>query len=385
MRSRPTRSPARPTWATSSACEQGLGRLLLIDRAVFKELIGPFCVALAAFYGVLILGISGFELVRQAVALGLPGSLVLQSLVWRSPEALGYALPVSCLAASLAAYARLASQGEAVAWRALGLGPWRLARPAVAFGLGVFASALVCFASAPEGAYLARSAWSQARPNLEGVGEALALSEREGGVLRRLAIVTPAQGGLRDVLVAELEGGKVVRLTQAVRAERHAGSWRFLEGWRAELQGDGVQATAHFDSLTQALPPAASLLEASGRRPEELGFDAAWQRLEALRASGLWGPQERGQAVVLHQRLAVPAAALAFALGGVAAGLAGARPGLGRGLGATALAVFGFYLAMFASSSAGAAGWIGPALAAWAPSGLALLVAAWGVGRGGPA
>ena len=111
-------------------------RLRLIDRLIYRELIGPWLMGVMLFSVLLMAGTYLFRLTELAV-LGIPiGTVVTLSGLYM-PYLVVKTFPMAMLLASLLAFGRLSNDSEVVAAQAGGASMFTIMRPVALFGLAV--------------------------------------------------------------------------------------------------------------------------------------------------------------------------------------------------------------------------------------------------------
>lgn len=132
--------------------------LRLLDRYVLREVVPPFFVGLLLIVFVLLMN-QVLLLAELFIDKGVPALEALRVLALLLPSILVFALPMAVLMGVLGGLARLSADSEIVALRTLGVGPRRLARPVLSFGLlGFIVTMPLSLVLAPR----ANSAWVRA-------------------------------------------------------------------------------------------------------------------------------------------------------------------------------------------------------------------------------
>lgn len=107
----------------------------LLDRYIFKSVLGACLTAVGLFAFVLLLG----NALRDLLGYALTGQISLLTLAWLLallvPYAISYALPMGMLTGVLLTLGRLSADSEITAMRAAGLSLARIARPVLLLGL----------------------------------------------------------------------------------------------------------------------------------------------------------------------------------------------------------------------------------------------------------
>ncbi|MCC6415414.1 MAG: LptF/LptG family permease [Opitutaceae bacterium] len=114
--------------------------LNLLDRYIFKSVLGACLAAVGLFAFVLILGNAIRDLLNYVLAGQIPPGVFAELLLLLVPYVVSYALPMGLLTGVLLTLGRLSADNEITAMRAAGVSVWRIARPVVL--LGVLGTAL---------------------------------------------------------------------------------------------------------------------------------------------------------------------------------------------------------------------------------------------------
>lgn len=366
----------------------------LIDRYVLREVVPPFLVGLLLILFVLLMN-QVLLLADLFIDKGVPLPVIVRVLALLLPSLLVFALPMAVLMGILGGLARLAADSEIVAFRSLGVGPGRLARPLVAFGLGGFLLTL------PLALYIgprANDAWVRtmtesvlARVRLD--VEPLEFNETLPGIVLMVRDIGRDKSW-HDVFAYMDKDPSDPRLVMA-----RSGRVRlFPEKRRAVLElSDGIvyaapPASPGEDTLTtfdrleeeidvEALFPAVS----NEKRVREKDIGELVRGLRALRSGSPPGAadarQIRAHRIEIHKKLALPAACLVFAFIGLPLGLITGRSGRTGGFSLALVIILLYYALLTAGENAAMDGRLSAVLGMWGPdlvllaAGLALLMA----------
>lgn len=107
----------------------------LLDRYLFKSVLGSCLAAVGLFAFVLILGNAIRDLLRYVLAGQIPLTVFAELLLLLVPYVISYALPMGMLTGVLLTLGRLSADSEITAMRAAGISVWRIARPVVLLGV----------------------------------------------------------------------------------------------------------------------------------------------------------------------------------------------------------------------------------------------------------
>ncbi len=191
--------------------------MTLLDRYIFKSVLGTCVAAVALFTFLLTLGNVIRDLLGHVLAGQFP-AMTFVRLVWLWVPAMAiYALPMGLLTGVLLTLGRLSADSEITAMRAAGLSLARVARPVLALGaLGGVAALYINFESMPHARVEYEHEFAEAlRANPMSFiipktfvrvfkGSVIYVGEKEGGVLR-------------DIWLWELDGEQ--RVKRLIRAE----------------------------------------------------------------------------------------------------------------------------------------------------------------------
>ncbi|HEX7809506.1 MAG TPA: LptF/LptG family permease, partial [Thermoanaerobaculia bacterium] len=109
----------------------------ILNRYIFKEMVGPTFLGFA-FYTSIIIMQRLFDLAGLIIRRSLPGAVVGKLLVYSLPNIIVLTVPMSLLFGILIAVGRLSSDSEIVAMRALGISTRTIYRPVFLFSAMVF-------------------------------------------------------------------------------------------------------------------------------------------------------------------------------------------------------------------------------------------------------
>jgi lipopolysaccharide export system permease protein len=314
------------------------------------------------------------------LARGVPPALVAQFLIFSLPFAIGTALPLGLLFASLLGLTRLTQDSEIKAALLLGLSPRQFVVPLLTLGVIV---ALLSFFNNE-----VIVPWSQQRA-LEVQKDILLQSPDT--FLEEGSFFTDALG--RSIFIESLEPGGVFKNITVIQSggsqgprevysasqgipDEASGIWR-LEGVRfSTYRNNRVVLDAQAET---AILPVRQLAAGGNLEPEltQLPFRDLLLRLQE---EGFAKPAEW---TALHRKLAQPAAAITFALFALAVALVSFRSAFGLGLVSVLFLTFIYYATWSVMNILGAQGTIPAWLAGWTPvmlyalAGGALLSIAW--------
>jgi LPS export ABC transporter permease LptG/LPS export ABC transporter permease LptF len=298
-------------------------------------------------------------------------------LILTLPNILALTLPIGTLFAVLMTAGRWAADSEIVASQACGLPNWRMARPLVAVGLGVFALDAVLAVFVMPGANRALTDES-ARVALSAVTariEQHVFAEDFPPQLLYVDRIDRNTGRWHGILLFNLSDPTQENLVVADSGElatdpRDGTVWLDLQDTTTHiLRPDEPESYRKNDNnelrIRLAQPPPGPNARGEGGVRET----STASLLARLRA-GAHTSEERGREtrVELNKRLAIPAAAVVFALVGFPLGLTNRRGGKGFGLTASVLIVVAYYVLLINGETLATAGKTPAFLSVWFPN-----------------
>lgn len=361
----------------------GLRRPGVIDAYLMGEVLPMFAGGMAVVVVLLILGL----LVDQAapiIAKGVNPLLVGKYLAFRLPEAFSRGMPIALLFAVLLALSRLAQDSELKAAVLHGVSPTRLAVPVLlAGGLVAVLSFINEEAFVPRGYVQSQRVMKDiilSNPRVL-VSPGTFFNDGQGQAIYVQRVLPGAK--LEGVTVIQTSPAQVPRrLTVAPRGEivEGEGAIRLHDGTQTTYRNNNPRPASVF-KFQVATIPVRELQEGAdpSSQPTYLPIGQLHARIDELHRQGSPAYAEE---TALHRKFAEPAAAIAFALFGVAMSLFSLRSSTNLGLVGVMLLTFLYYATYTVFGVMGDSGALWAPLAAWAPDalyalgGIGLLLAA---------
>ena len=118
------------------ACFMGL-----ITRHIVSETLKQLALAVVTLTAVLSISMAA----KEAVRIGMPPMLVMQTMPYFVLEMIGYSLPAAMLYTVCSVFGRLAGDNEIVALRSMGISPWRIVEPVLVVAFLLSLAAVVSY------------------------------------------------------------------------------------------------------------------------------------------------------------------------------------------------------------------------------------------------
>lgn len=364
----------------------------LVTRYILRELLGPSLLALS-FWVFLFLMNAMFFIAKMAISRDLSFGLVATLLLYELPQVLVLTIPMAVLLGTLSGIGRLSADHEMVALQASGLSPWEMLRPVAALGILASFVSLGMFAVVqPRANFASRVLHGRilATSNLtSNLSPRSFFSEIPGVVLFVDDIRAGTEGRLDGVLIYQSQRDKGPDMLFLARegdlrwGAEGAGSLEvdLRDGWCYVYRPAAPDSYRFFRFQTYHYPiPLPAYLKSLSTPPERTVQDMTTIDLLAERQAArqekdptLRTYRARAAELQLHRSLALPVAALLFALLALPLGMTRARSGKGSAF-ALSLAVFLVYYVMFTVGQEQAGqGKIPVPLGIWAANGVTAL------------
>jgi LPS export ABC transporter permease LptF len=330
-----------------------------------------------------------FDVAREAIQNGIPLAIILKLLYFQIPQLLVISLPMSILFGILIGVGRLSGDSEIIALQAAGIPLRRLVRPAAILGLG---GTLICFYFvafvAPQGTYahhlVNREVYLSRYVNSERIVPKV-FHETIPGMLLYYDDLEEETGAFQRVFMYEREPGtELERLTVARRGELSFDA----ESGRVSLYlQDGITHARHLDAdpledysvITfgsyQENREAPAYIKAFSRKLKRNHREMSLTELreEVASAREDTNPVVRRLRLGLaltswHERFALPAAALAFALLGLPLGIVNRRGGKASGFAVSLGVVLVYWVSYSILRDVAETGRLNAMVALWIPN-----------------
>jgi lipopolysaccharide export system permease protein len=361
----------------------------LVDKLVFKDLVGPFFNGLFMFM-LLIFAAAYMFPATEMIVKGVPLDIVLKIVFYSLPSVVTQTFPMAMLLAGLMAFGRLSADREAVALFATGMSFVRAVRPVWIMGALVSIGAFLWNdLVVPPASTAYWDLRNEALKNLRSSDKPLSYSVggKDGNAVEQFINI---QGGF-DARTRTLKRVSIVkystdpnRLGQpdvVVYAERATVSdmkgmnWTYYDGWFTVYSPDPKTGQLNdflpvtFKELkaeqTGATPGKNfdEILVSEVTDPNRKSFRALRAEINSDRAKGI---EARGKEVDLYGKIALPLASLIFGIVGAALGLNTQRGG-GKavGFGVAIFIVFLYWVFYHAMFVVGKGGGLPPMLASF--------------------
>ena len=307
--------------------------------------------------------------------------MILEYLVWATPQFLQYIIALSVLLSALVTIGLLTKNSELIVMRACGISLYRTALPMIAFALGgsavLFGMEENVLGTANQRAEQLRSVIRTGKEQAFNVLNRKWLVGPNGEVyhyqyydarnhdLNSLTIYQfdPQTHGLKSRTFVQRASYRPAKGPDGVVPE-----WKFDIGWKREF--DPAKPTSEtttftrFENTVATLAPA-DFFETEAREPDLMNFTQLRAYIRELSASGYNVLEHQ---VGLHRKVAFPFVTLVMTLIAVPFAVTTGRRGAMYGIGVGIVLALVYWVMISVFAAFGQGGLISPALAAWAPN-----------------
>lgn len=349
----------------------------LIDRFVFSQIIPVFLFGILAFTG-LFLGAGALsQIIRFAIDYNANMGLVLLAFMYKLPEIITFTLPMSTLFSIIFTFNRMSSDLEITALRASGVSFLRLVTPALLFAYAVSICALVIN---DKGVPAANSRFNDMMAQLkksDTIGKSdFTLMDKQGNEQRLIYIKDVKGRQITGITLQEFESDRPVRYITARKGIITDHNTLMLSGIESVIfypnsKNRAGNATRNTfvqtpDMVEIPFQHNADSMAREQKKDNELPIRELRKRLEMMRQEGAEPLFMRKTKFIIHNKLAIPFASLAFALIAAPLALRPARASSSIGIGISAVIILLYYIMSEIFRVLGQ-GYINPVLAAWLP------------------
>jgi lipopolysaccharide export system permease protein len=357
----------------------------IADRYIFRELLWPMLFGIATFVSILVVGRPLMELTKLAFE-GVASGDILKLFLLSLPALVVLTLPMSMLLAALLGFGRLSGDSEMVAMYAGGLSLYRAALPVLILALFVtgvtiaFNEKVVPW-SIDTATALRNRLESQVRPQKEVELRLPQYNNTKLTGIIRAGSFAPRTGEMGQVTVEYYDKGEPVRIVYAKTATRKDDlHWQLRDGWYRDLRPDAKTPAGFFEEWDIAIQQTLDEMRDQSKKPTEMSMAQLRRYIGVLNRQGRILETAQYE-VAWWNHLAVPFAAVVFAMIGVPLGIRPQRASGGLGLGLSIVIIFVYWVVWDYSSKLGGLGTLSPFIAAWLANVLGIVTGAFLLAR----
>lgn len=339
-----------------------------VDQYVLKELAVPFLIGTVSVL-MMFLANQFIYLFKNFSLQNVPFSAFAQLVLYKAPYWANMTLPVGMSLAASLAMSRLTRESELTAMRAVGARILRIIRPIAVFGLVV---AIGNFLLVEKVMPPAEKRFNKLTREVAVLGGIPNFIQNQGLKLKNWWVyfggIQRSPDGklvLTDIVLFQRPLPDTVELTTAKRGSYDAGNWMMEETFVWQVKDQDLLSIKPGEPIAITEPIDVDSLF-GGLAPDEKTLEELRQTIETNKKNGLNTVYEEVQ---YHNRFAVPAACLVFAIVGPVFAVWFARSGAFMGVFLSMIVVLLYYNAWVISTEIlGKNGWTAPWLAAWLPN-----------------
>lgn len=364
---------------------------MILARYILREHIAPFLFGLSLIVFIFTLNLV-YQVLGKITGKGLPPAVIFEYFLNNLAWILALAVPMAVLVAALAAFGRLAADGEITALRASGIAPTRLVVPALWAGLAVtlwvawFNNYIL-----PEMNHRSRVLWgdiSRKKPTFSIEPGIFNFSIPNYALLAMG--VDQSSGRLDEVTIYDERNPseRAVIAARRGRLEFNAAAEFFqlilLEGeiHRPSNREPGGYERTSFDSALFRIPAPGMILrrgESSYRGDREMRAQDMLKQVRELKSHSDQFDRRRIDALMVevHKKLSIPTACIVFVLLGAPLGILAHKGGMGLASALSLLFFLIYYILITQGEILADRAILPPGVAMWLPNVLFLGLGVW--------
>ena len=355
----------------------------LLDRLVWKEMLGPWLFGVAMFTVVLMAGTYLFKITDYLVK-GIDSGVLIKLSLLFMPGLIAKTFPMAVLLASLLAFARLSNDSEIIAAQTGGASLFRIVRPVATFGIAIAVLAFV-FGEVvvPQASFSARALTEEIVKKIrkdapQPFSQTLYVDGKFAGQLMAKDIDL-SSGVMHDVAVVWWSNSEKPETWFFVQKLEYVPgqSWKAtgVEAFAIDSEDGGVFKT----TVESAQPPFGdsldfspeSILAASISDNDAFSMADIKKEIDKLKAKPNKEADEiremYDKQVGYWTKLSLPLSSIVFALVGAPVSIRRVRQSVGIGVGISIAIIFAYYLLHNYMSVLAKGGVTHPAFSAFAP------------------
>ena len=349
-------------------------RMRILDRYIFREILTPFFLSIAALTLVLFLQ-KMFRLAELVVSKGVTVSSTAKLFAYIMPSFLVLTIPMSFLVGTLTAFTQLCSDSEVTAMKASRISLYNMIRPVMLFA--VLAFMVTAFTSL----IVVPAANHALKVHLFNMVKSRAMVGIEPGVFSStfdgMVIYVDKMESLDNMEGIFISDERSAKEPYAIvaRSGRLIANPASLNVTLAMNQGavlalprdEQSYSTMDFDSGNLYLDISHALVQRGPSDTDfnEIGSRELFQELKRARAEGKPTIDIESE---LHKRLSIPFACILFGLIGAPLGIRRSRSGKSAGVSVALLVFLIYYMFLAAGTNLSDTGKLSPAIAYWLPN-----------------
>ncbi len=346
----------------------------ILDRYIFREIVPPFFLSIAALTLVLFLQ-RMFRLAELIVSKGATLSSTFKLFAYIMPSFLVLTIPMSFLVGTLTAFTQLSADSEVTAMKASRVSLYNMVRPVMLFAALAFTvTTMISLFIAPEAnhalkAHLFNLVKSRA---VVGIEPGVFSSTFDGMVI--YVDKMDSLDDMRGIFISDERSSKDPVAIVARRGRLIADPESFKvtlamqEGSILALPRDEQSySTMEFDAGNLYLDISHALIQRGplSLESDEIGSLELYREMKRARQEGKPAIDMESE---LHKRVSIPFACLLFGIIGAPLGIRRSRSGKSAGVSIALLVFLAYYMVLAAGTNLSDTGKLSPAIAYWMPN-----------------
>ena len=355
-------------------------KIRILDKYIFREIFKTFSFSVCAFTAVFIGSGTLFRIAQYITEYGASFSSIVKIFILSLPGIIVWTFPMSMLLAGLLTIGRLSSSSEITAMKSCGISFYRIAAPALLFGLFVsifsinFNEYVVPWSNQAYRHVLEYEIIGNTTPKAQ---EHIVIKQVEDGLIQRLVYASSydeESATMQGVTMQSFDNGVLKQVEEAKEAVWEDNQWIMHDGIIYDIGAGESKSVKHSLKFTKQVLPInrnPNQITRDQKKPEELSMEDLKEQIALLKSQFV---DTRKLETELYQRFTIPAASFIFVLISVPLGMQNTRKSSSAGFAMSIVIIFVYYGLMTMSGAIGQGGLMDAAIAAWIPNIIGALV-----------
>lgn len=337
----------------------------VLDKYIFKSLIGPFFFGFFLFVTIIAID-PMINALQYVVNENTPFSVMLRWFFNRLPQDMIFTFPMSVLLANLLVFGQMSRGSETTAMRAGGINFYRILVPVLTFAILITIISFIFNETVVPGSNrrAKRIKRQEIMKLIEPETTENSILRTSDGAFAYARKVYEKRQKMEKVLFEYYQEGVLTKRISASDAKYENGHWvlsNVIEQTYSEK--DGLADPISISTMDLYISEKPSDFARETKRPTEMSYSELKERIKAYERSQFMDTTE--MRVGLAMKTSLPFASLFFAIIGASFGLTNSRSGAFVGFGVSIGIIFFYYVLMSFFSALGKSGYMPPMLAAW--------------------
>lgn len=352
--------------------------LTILDRYILKQLMDVFLLGVIIFTSIIFASETFTQLIKQISLYGIPFHIAIMMVILNLPQVFVLTIPISTLFATVMTVNDLSLKSEITIFKACGISIARVAKPIFCFALAMtlvsfIINELIVPSTSVQSKSLAIYSLEQKYIPENKMNFTIKDINKDGKLKRLFYAQWCKDKTLNNVTLIDISDAKQVRIIQSKKGATSDYGWKFDDGVVYTIAKNGKIFNTSLFEQSDVKFGIGDVNEMVKESTNEFNFFKLLKHIK----KGINNLEEKEKLeykINLFDKLALPATTFALALIGVPLAITPPRVRYNRGFLFSIFIIFIYYVIRAFSLNLGVTGKIPPALAAWLPVFLIMLI-----------